>query len=347
MSKLLKIAFVVEEFRLRSPAQQLLDRFLIGFPRDGEFHQLKDCRVSLHLTSGGDNALLEQRRKDFGLAVAPGIERAVADADAAVVVWRGAGATANDALLTATLSHLPRGSACFVHGVLASSHAAAKEAARLAASRSIALSAGTSTAVTFRLPEMDVPAGTSLKEALIVVQGVFPEAELDALEGLLPVLERRRGGEAGVHQIQRLDGQQVWEAGDQGRWSRALLASAISRSHTPEGDPVRDGRTQDLAGLGLLPKLALSPRAWLLEHRDGLGSALLVLDGAIADINFAVRTTSGKILSAQLYRPPPPAQEHFSRLAAVVEDFFRTRQSPWPTQRNLLLAALLESFGKH
>ena len=341
-----KFAFIAEEFALRTSAQQLLDRFLIGYASDGEFHHLKDCRVSMPLPSGGDTALLDQRQKDFGLACEPGLERALADADAAVVVWRGAGAIANDALLTATLSHLPRGAACFVHGALASSHAAAQEAVRLAAARDIALSAGTSTAVTFRLPEMDVPAGTPLQEALIVVQGAFPEAELDALEGLLPVIERRRGGESGVRHIRRLQGQQVWDAGDRGRWSRALLASAISRSHTPQGDPVRDGRTQDLAGLGLLPKLAQNPRAWLLEHRDGLRSALLVLDGAIADINFAVRTTSGKILSAQLYRPPPPAQEHFSRLAAVIEGFFHTRQSPWPTQRNLLLAALLESFGK-
>ncbi|MBI2924537.1 MAG: hypothetical protein HYY24_02400 [Verrucomicrobia bacterium] len=346
MSKLQRIAFVVEEFTLRSPTQQLLDRFLLGYPRDGEFHRLENCRIAVHLAGGGESAEIEQRRRDFGLAREPDLARTIADADAAIVVWRGAGAAANDALLSATLSHLPRGSACFVHGVLASSHAAAKEAARLAASHSIALSAGTATAVTFRLPEMDVPPGTPLKEALIVVEGAFPDAELDALEGLLPILERRRGGESGVRQIHRLEGQQVWDAGDEGRWSRALLASAISRSHTPQGDPVRDGRTQDLAGLGLLPKLALSPRAWLLDHRDGLRSALLVLDGAIADINFAVRTASGKLLSAQLYRPPPPAQEHLSRLTAVIEDFFRTRQSPWPTQRNLLLAGLMESFGK-
>jgi hypothetical protein len=341
-----KIAFVVEDFVLRSPAQQLLDRFLIGYARDGEFRRLEGCRVAVHLAGGRESPEIEQRQKDFGLARETELARAVADADAAVIVWRGAGAQANDALLMATLSSLARGAACFVQGVLGSSHVAAKQAVRLAASRGIALSAGTALAATFRLPEIDVPTDTSLTEALIVVQGAFPDAELDALEGLLPVLARRRGGESGVRNIRKLDGAEVWSAGEQGRWPRELLASAVSRSHTPQGDPVKDGRTQDLVGLGLVPKLARNPRGWLLEHRDGLRSALLVLDGVIADVNFAVRTASGKVISVQLYRPPPPNQEHFSRLAVVIEDLFRTARAPWPMEQSLQIAELLAAFKR-
>ena len=339
-----KIAFVVEEFALRSPAQQLLDRFLIGYARDGEFHRLEGCRIALHLTAAGESSELAQRVKDFGLVREPSLEKAVADADAAVVVWRGAGA--NDALLTATLASLPRGAACFVHGALASSLDAANAASRFAGERGVALSAGTPTAVTFRLPEIELPRDAAVQEGLIVVQGSFPDAELDALEGLLPLIERRRGGESGLRSVRHLEGQAVWEAGQHAQWSWPLLAAAISRSNTPQGDPVKDGRTQDLAGLGLVPTLAKNPRAWLFEHRDGLRSSLLVLDGVVADINFAVRTNSGKIISAQLYRPPPPAQEYFSRLAATMEDFFRSGKPPWPLHRNLLIAGLLETMAK-
>src|SRR2546422_1033212 len=39
LKPLRKIAFLVEEFSLQTPAQQLLDRFLIGYPRDGKFHR--------------------------------------------------------------------------------------------------------------------------------------------------------------------------------------------------------------------------------------------------------------------------------------------------------------------
>jgi hypothetical protein len=109
---------------------------------------------------------------------------------------------------------------------------------------------------------------------------------------------------------------------------------------------VLDGRTQDLVGLGLVPKLARRPRGWLLEHRDGLRTAILVLDGVVADFNFAVRAQNGDVLSAQLLRAPPPAEHHFSRLAAVMEDYFRDGKLPWPVERNLLIAGLLETFAR-
>ncbi|HUR46483.1 MAG TPA: hypothetical protein VMZ27_11455, partial [Candidatus Saccharimonadales bacterium] len=80
--------------------------------------------------------------------------------------------------------------------------------------------------------------------------------------------------------------------------------------------------------------------------RDGLKSTLLVLDGVVADFNFAVRTKGGSMLSAQILRAPAPALQHFSRLAAVLEDFFRGSNSPWPLERNLLIAGLLDKFSK-
>ncbi len=107
-----------------------------------------------------------------------------------------------------------------------------------------------------------------------------------------------------------------------------------------------DGRTEDLVGLGLVPKLARNPRGWLLEHRDGLHSAILVLDGVVADFNFAVRAADGGISSAQLLRGAPPAEHHFSLLAGVIEDFFTTGKAPWPLERNLLIAGLLETLAQ-
>ena len=142
-----------------------------------------------------------------------------------------------------------------------------------------------------------------------------------------------------------LEGKKVWQAGDR-LWSWRLLAAAISRSDALQGDTVIDGRTQDIVGLGLLPKLVSEPRAWVLEHRDGLRSTILVLDGALADFNFAVKARNGNVFSAQLYRPPPPNEHHFSQLASVMEDFFQTGKSPWSVARNLLIAGLLETFGR-
>jgi hypothetical protein len=291
------------------------------------------------------NADITRRAEDFGLIREPSLERAVSGADAVIVVGREPSGAPAEALVRGVLENAAANSVCFVHGALAATLGKARAIVELAASRHILLASGTATTVTHRLPDVEVPAGISLKEALIVVQGGCPVAEIEALHGLLPVVERRPKGESGVRRIRFLRGRDIWQAG--GRlWSRSLLAAALSRSDRPQGAPVADGRTQDLLGLGLIPELAPDARGWILEHRDGLRSTLLDLDGVVADFNFAVQTDAGQIVSAQLHRPPGPAQHQFSRLAAVLESFFRTGKTPWPIQRSLLVAGLLDAFGQ-
>ena len=360
MRTLRKIAFLLEEFSKPSPAQQLVDRFLAGYVIHGEFRRSPFERASAYVMLSNNPPDLEQRTRDFKLSVASRAEQAVEDADAVIIASRKPGALANERFVQIALERTPEGAACFVHGALANSLERGHEFARLARSRQIALLAGTPLCVTWRLPEVNLPLATPLSEALIVVQAnpspgqtsppsppsSLRGAELQALEGMLPVIERRRGGESGVRSIRFIEGKELWKAGDKGNWSWPLLAAALSRSHSPQGDPVLDGRTQDLAGLGLVPKLARNPRGWLLEHRDGLRSAILVLDGVVADFNFAVKAQDGSVVSAQLFRAPAPAEQHFSRLAAVMEDFFRTGEAPWPIERSLLITGLLEKFGQ-
>jgi hypothetical protein len=360
MAALRKLTFLLEEFTRLSPAQQLLDRFLIGYTKDGGFHKPACESISAHLMLGSGEWDLERRAKGLGMVLAPNPVEAVAGADAIVVVSRKPGSLANERFLQIALESASAGAACFVYGAVSNGLERGLELANLAHSRRIGLLAGTPLGVTWRLPQVDLRAGTPLAEALIVVQ-VSPQmtqatppappaslrgAELHALEGLLPVIERRRGGESGVASVRYLEGRELWRAGDKGLWSWPLLAAALSRSDTPQGDAVLDGRTQDLVRLGLVPKLARSPRGWLLEHRDGLKTALLVLDGVVADFNFAVRAQDGGIVSAQLLRAPAPALQHFSRLAAVMEDFFSTAKAPWAIERNLLIAGLLDTFSK-
>ncbi|MBI3417177.1 MAG: hypothetical protein HY043_17950 [Verrucomicrobia bacterium] len=345
--KLKKIAFIVEEFSVPSAAQQLVDRFLIDHPRRSELQRVNDCHIALHLSGAAENTEVRRREKDFGLLLSDSLSNALANADACVLVWHGHGTRANSALLTEALEKLPGGTACFVHGVLDNTLEGARKNLQQAAKRRIQMLAGMPYATSFRLPDIDLKLGTPLTNALIVVQGPPFDAELDALQGLLPVLERRRGGETGVRRVRQLRGAEVWAAGEAGEWSKRLLTSALSRSNTPQGDPEKDGRTQDLFSLGLVPKLARDPRAWLLDHHDGLRSAILVLDGVVADVNLAVEMRGGEIFSTQLYRPPLPADHNFSRLAAVVEDFFVSGKAPWPVQRDLLIASLMETMTAH
>ena len=63
-----------------------------------------------------------------------------------------------------------------------------------------------------------------------------------------------------------IEGDAVWKPGDEGRWSKELLDAALSRSDSPQGLTVADGRTQDLVGRGELPKLVKNPAAYFIEH---------------------------------------------------------------------------------
>jgi hypothetical protein len=347
MPTLRQLAFVLEDFALQTPAQQLLDRFLFGYRRAGSFHKLDGVRVVA--ARAGDlqsppaaSDLLRARVAEGGLQLTE-LPAAVRDADGIVIVPKSGAIAPGEATLTAALTHAKRGASCFVFGAIAPSLAAARTAATLAAARQVTLVSGTALPVTWRLPQFDFPRLARVDEALIVVQGPSPLAELHALDGLLPVLERRAGGERGVRQVKFLSGAELWRAGDRREWSWPLLSAALSRSDSPQGNTVSDGRTQDLVGLGLVAKLARDPRGWLLEHTDGVRTALLVLDGVVADFNFAVQLTGGRSLSAQLFRAPVPAQEHYSQLAAALEEFFRTGTPPWAAQRGLLTAGLLDA----
>ena len=151
------------------------------------------------------------------------------------------------------------------------------------------LLAGSSLPVTWRLPDVDIPLGAQVEEAVMVGVGAPDGMDFDALEALQCMLERRKGGETGVKAVQLLEGDDVWAAGNAGRWSKDLLSSALSRSDTPMGLTVLDGRTQDLVASGVLPQLVKDPAAYCIEYTDGTRATLLLLNGAIMDYNIAAR----------------------------------------------------------
>jgi len=70
---------------------------------------------------------------------------------------------------------------------------------------------------------------------------------------------------------------------------------------------VRDGRTQNLARSGAVKGLVLHPAAYLIDYVDRTHATLLMLDGALADFNFAARVRGmSEPFSCQLLLPPVP-----------------------------------------
>jgi len=204
--------------------------------------------------------------------------------------------------------------------------------------------AGSSLPVTWRLPAIDLPLGCQVEEALMVGEGGSDAMDFHALEGLQCMVERRRGGETGVKAVQLLEGDAVWTAGEDGRYSKALLTSALSRSDTPLGLTVEDGRTQDLVSSGQLRVLAKQPAAYFIEYRDGLKATLLMLDGAIKDFNFAARLRAvQQTSSTQFLLTPEPNVTYSACLMHKVEQMIESGAAPYPVDRTLLVGGMLES----
>jgi hypothetical protein len=223
----------------------------------------------------------------------------------------------------------------FIDGRLSSSFEKAK--AMVAASRRLRfpLLAGSALPVTFRLPSIQLPLGCHIEEALMVGLRDF-----DAFEALQCMVERRGHGETGVRAFQLLEGDAVWDAS----YSRELLTAALSRSDTPLGLTVKDGRTQDLVASGQLPKLVAKPAAYLIEYRDGLKATVLLLNGAVQDFNFAARLRDApEIQSTQFLLTPEPNATSHACLVHEVEQLFATGIAPYPVERTLLVCGMLES----
>jgi hypothetical protein len=182
--------------------------------------------------------------------------------------------------------------------------------ARIYDARSLKFLTSRAAAHFFPLPiDPSVPA-KGIEKVLIVGHGPFPEAELDSLYALAPFVSLEPT--VAVNRLTRSD---VLDFLYRPEW-KPLLAAAVSRSNTIQGDPEKDGRTQDIVGLQLIEKLATNPRGWLLQN-VGTQILILVLNGALSDFNVAAGARR-RIYSAQLYRPPAPAQEHYSGLASWI-----------------------------
>jgi hypothetical protein len=208
------------------------------------------------------------------------------------------------------------------------------------------LLAGSSMPVTWRLPDVDIPMGAHVEEAVMVGVGGFDEMDFDALDAMQSMLERRKGGETGIKAVQLIEGDDVWVAGKAGRWSHELMSSALSRSDTPLGLTVLDGRTQDLAAPGVLPQLVKNPAAYCIEYTDGTRATLLMLNGAIRDFNISARVAGHGNVSTQFFMTPVPNRTYSACLAAKIEQMYQTRNAPYSVQRNLLTSGLLEAALK-
>ena len=214
------------------------------------------------------------------------------------------------------------------------------------------LMAGSSLPVTWRRPELELPLGAKVKDALLVSRGELEIYGIHALEALQCMVERRypaSGGrkppvlpDQGVKAVTCYQGDAVWKAADDGVWSWDLLEHAVGRSPSRNAGDVRANcrRFQRTTTWG---NFVPGPIAFHVEYRDGLKATVLQLDGHVADETFAAKLDGEpKPVSTLFYLPPPPGAAFLEALASHVEKFVATGQPPYPVERTQLTGGILD-----
>ena len=103
--------------------------------------------------------------------------------------------------------------------------------------------AGSSLPVLWRYPPADVRAQAPLKEIVAVSYHRLDAYGFHALEMVQSLVERRAGGETGVHSVRCIEGSAVWEAAREKQFDRSLLDAALARLRErplPEGKTVEE-----------------------------------------------------------------------------------------------------------
>ena len=216
--------------------------------------------------------------------------------------------------------------------------------------------AGSSLPVTWRLPELELPRGCQIEEAVVAYPGHVESYGIHALEALQCMVERRGQGETGIRAVQFLQGEAVWEAAAQGRWSRQLLEEALGRS-LPRSlvERQRTWSPQELAAAHAaqprsrpaLEQAVAQPTALLLEYRDGLRAACLNLEDEVGDFTFAARRPDGQVDSTLFFLGGAPESAYHGIQVHHIEELFLNKEPNYPLERTLLttgaLAFLMQS----
>lgn len=305
----MKIALIAEDFALGSPAQQLRDRFRVGYMREGIFH------------SAAHEVIDDPAQADAILLVQP----------------------KDKSLLPEVLAKAREKTPVFAYGLLGRTRGDGQKAIDLAKERNIPLCAGSVGAVLLQLPQLQIPEDHRVTDALAVAP---PGSELIALDGLVSILDSHGAKFEDKWRVRVIDEETVWQRRGQ-RWSSQLLEAALSRSDKILGKTLEDGRTENVAPQ--IATLAKNPRMAIYEAA-AFRAGILIVEELIGDIVLALETKPrlgrAQIHSTQLFQAPSPQQEHFSRLAAVIDDFFRTTRTPWTTTRSYVTAVIGEQLPK-
>jgi len=195
--------------------------------------------------------------------------------------------------------------------------------------------AGSSVPLAERRPVLEIPAGSKIEEAVAIHGGPIEIYDFHGLEVLQSMVESRRGGETGVSEIQLIEGDEVWKAAAEGRWSLPLAEAAMRADPGQDRLPLqgfvepKDGKQYPV-------------HAILIKYKDGTRGTVLRIGENHTRWKFACRV-SGKSdpLATSFYVGPWGNRNLFKALSHAIQTHFREKRAPYPVERTHLVTGML------
>ena len=366
----LRIAAVVTEYRRYSHAQHILDRYLFGYSWNGRHHIPEIDLVSLYTDQQPEGELSRSRSSLCPqMKVYPTIAEALTlggeklAVDGVLLIGEHGNYPFNEKgqhlypryeffqQIVDVFRDSGRSVPVFNDKHLSWKWEWAREMVETSRELNFAFLAGSSLPVTRRIPQLDMPLRSRVREAMCVAVGGIDGYDIHALEAMQSMVERRSGGETGVSWIHAVRGAEAvtlaLEAGsfEAGGWDPDLFRACLCRSHRLV--PARQGfnhhlpTNNEINGLMTDKDNPNTPVLYRYQHRDGLKMSMLLIEGIVHDFTFAARLAGErKPLSLQMFLPPREVCNFFNPLTHATEQLFHNRQAPYPVERTLLTTGL-------
>ena len=356
-----RIAFLGTEVRTHSHAQHFLDRHAMGYTYGGKWQAPRFDIASVFIDQHPDGDLAPSRIEKYKLKQFSSIEEALTlgtsklAVDGVVIIAEHGKYTDNEKgqrryprydwfkkvvkVFEASGRSVPVFNDKHLSTVWSECVEMVEDSKRLG----FPFLAGSSLPVTWRMPSIDMPIDTPLKESVCVCYGRPDSYDFHGLETAQCMSERRKGGEVGISRVVALRGENLWQTlrMEKYRDTRRLIASALTRSHNL---PVDTGYPTAPVTFEWAEKALTDSIGYLIEHRDGFKTTMLM--SPIRDFNYAgLRADNDEIVSCQMYLPMPThgssTADFFNPLARHIETLVIENAAPYPVQRTLLTSGMV------
>lgn len=191
------------------------------------------------------------------------------------------------------------------------------------------LTGGSSIPTYFRKPEIDIAAGTPIRNSIVVGAAPDEGGIFHCIDVLQSFHDRRKGGETGVKSVQSIRGPETWAWVERTPWANSLL-EAVRKDRD-----LKPGAFQE----------SKRPAACIVEYNDGTHGAVISGEGGGWSYAGEIEGQKDPMVISMLGFPGPISQYHAANaFPHWIIEMMLTRKEPFNAERLLLSTGITNHY---